>query len=54
MWDARLLRCLSHSVCTTGYQQAVEAALWYEQCLTLQEARQLSMDSECLQIILAI
>jgi hypothetical protein len=42
---------MSNALCRTGYQQAVEAALWYETCHNLLAARQLTMESECLQII---
>jgi hypothetical protein len=50
-WDIRLLRCLNNALFHAGYQHAVEAALWYEQCHTLHEASLLTMESECLQIL---
>jgi hypothetical protein len=42
---------MNNALRRTGYQKAVEAASWYEQCHTLQEASLLTVDSECLQII---
>jgi hypothetical protein len=50
-WDDRLKCAMNRALFRTVSQQAVEAALWYEQCHTLQAASQLTMDSECLQII---
>jgi hypothetical protein len=50
-WDRRVKFALTNALARTGYQQAVEAALWYEQCHTLHEASQLTMESECFQII---
>jgi hypothetical protein len=50
-WDSRLQNAIGNALYRAGYVQAVEAALWYEQCHNLQAARQLTMESECLQII---
>jgi hypothetical protein len=50
-WDRRLQNAMSNALCHTGYQQAVEAALWSEACHNLLAARQLTLESDCLQII---
>jgi hypothetical protein len=50
-WDSRLKDAMNSALFRAGYQQVVEAALWYEQCHTLQAASQLTMESECLQIL---
>jgi hypothetical protein len=50
-WDQRVKRAMINALCRTVSQEAVEAALWYEQCHNLQAARQLTMDSEYLQVI---
>jgi hypothetical protein len=51
-WDISLFKCLCiKSVSDYGYACILEAALWYEQCITLTEAKELTLDSDCLQCI---
>jgi hypothetical protein len=51
-WDASLKRCLLiRCILDYGYFEILESALWYEQCITLTEAKQLTMDSDCLQCL---
>jgi hypothetical protein len=51
-WDRSLKRCLLlRCIHHYGYSGILHTALWYEQCITLPLAKELTLDSDCLQCL---
>jgi hypothetical protein len=52
-WDSKLYFAIANvrNLETCGYISAVKAILWYNQYITMDTAKELTMDSSCLQCI---
>jgi hypothetical protein len=51
-WDRSLFKCLTIRIVSDyGYACILEAALWYEQCITLSQAKESTLDLEYLQCL---
>jgi hypothetical protein len=52
-WDSNLYFAIAgvHRLEACGYTSALKATLWYNQYITMSAARELTMDTPCLQCI---